>query len=357
MSGVHQFVPMLHEGDAVGRHTLAVRDVLRARGVASEIYVEMIDPATSSECEHYEAYVARSEPGDIALYQFATASGLAPWLAARPETLVVNYHNITPPELYAPWDNALARHQVLAGSQLAELARRASLGVAVSKFNEGDLVRVGYRATAVVPPAAVLPFAGSATSPERTTRPHAAGGAQGLQWLCVGRVAPNKALEHAVMGLLVARAHHDPRARLTLVGRPVVPSYTRALHRFVAEMGLADAVTFAGPLSDAELMSVFGQSDALVITSAHEGFGVPVIEAMLAGLPVVANRAGALPEIVGEGGVLVDTADPWALASAVTEAVGDAGARRAAAQAQVAGLDLGSAGGRLADLVLALTRQ
>ncbi len=112
------------------------------------------------------------------------------------------------------------------------------------------------------------------------------------------------------MGLLVARAHQDPGARLTVVGRPVVPTYTRALHRFVAEMGMADAVTFAGPLSDADLVQVFGSSDALVVTSAHEGFGVPVVEAMLAGLPVVANRAGALPEVVGEGGVLVDTARP-----------------------------------------------
>jgi hypothetical protein len=339
MSGVHQFVPMLHRGDAVGRHTLAVRDVLRARGVPSDIYVEMIDPATSSECESYHAYAERSEPGDVLLYQFATASGLAPWLAARPETLVVNYHNITPPELYAAWDNALARHQVLAQGQLHELARRATLGVAVSKFNEADLVSAGYRATAVVPPAAVLQFVGG-TAPEGHEAMPSATGAHGLRWLCV-----------------VARGHQDPAAHLTLVGRPVVPSYTRALHRFVAEMGLADAVTFAGPLSDVDLAAVFASCDALVITSAHEGFGVPVVEAMLAGLPVVANRAGALPEVMGEGGVLVDTADPWALASAVSAAVGDAAsrpARTAAARAQVAALELGTAGERLADLVLAL---
>jgi glycosyltransferase involved in cell wall biosynthesis len=356
MSGVHQFVPMLHQADAVGRHTLAVRDVLRTRGIPSEIYVEMIDPATSSECELYGAYAARSQPGDILLYQFATASGLAPWLAARAETLVVNYHNITPPELYAAWDNALARHQVLARNQLAELARRATLGVAVSAFNEADLVSAGYQVTAVVPPAAVLPFPAGAAPETRAVAPPDAG-AHDLRWLCVGRVAPNKVLEHAVMGLLVARAHQDPGARLTVVGRPVVPAYTRALVRFVAEMGLADGVTFAGPLSDTELAQVFASSDALVVTSAHEGFGVPVIEAMLAGLPVVANRAGALPEVVGAGGVLVDATDPWALASAVTEAVGDAesrAARTAAARAQVAALDLGSSGDRLADLVLAL---
>ncbi len=136
----------------------------------------MIDPATATECEPYGAYAARSEPGDVALYQFATASGLAPWLAARAETLVVNYHNITPPELYAAWDNALARHQVLARTQLHQLANRAALGVAVSTFNEGDLVSAGYRTTAVVPPAAVLPLVVSGTPETRAVAPTDAGG-------------------------------------------------------------------------------------------------------------------------------------------------------------------------------------
>ena len=58
-------------------------------------------------------------------------------------------------------------------------------------------------------------------------------------------------------------------------------------------------------------------SDVLVVASQHEGFGVPVIEAMAMGLPVVANRAGALPEIVGDAGVLVDALDPYALAAGI----------------------------------------
>ena len=79
------------------------------------------------------------------VYQFATASALAPWLRGRPETLVVNYHNVTPPELYAPWDNAMARHQLLAQTQLRQLAPRSALGLAVSAFNEAELRDGGLR--------------------------------------------------------------------------------------------------------------------------------------------------------------------------------------------------------------------
>jgi hypothetical protein len=96
-----------------------------------------------------------------------------------------------------------------------------------------------------------------------------------------------------------------------------VASYTSALLRFVDQLGLRDAVTFTGPLSDSELVGAMAASDVFVLTSRHEGFGVPVLEAMTLGLPVVANAAGALPEIVGDAGVLVDATDPYATADAV----------------------------------------
>jgi glycosyltransferase involved in cell wall biosynthesis len=161
------------------------------------------------------------------------------------------------------------------------------------------------------------------------------------------------------MALLVTRAHYDPAATLRVVGRPVVPAYTRALRRFARELGVRDAVTFAGQLSDVDLVAAMAQSDALVMASQHEGFGVPVLEAMSIGLPVVANRAGALPEIVGDGGLLVDASDPYALAIAVARVATDADLRgdlaRAAAR-RVEALDLASAGDRAADLVTALAR-
>ena len=116
------------------------------------------------------------------------------------------------------------------------------------------------------------------------------------------------------MALLVAREHDDPAATLQVVGRPVVPSYTAALHRFVDEMGLHDAVLFSGALSDAALVAAVAGSDVFVLTSRHEGFGVPVMEAMTLGVPVVANAAGALPEVVGDAGLLVDALNPYAVA-------------------------------------------
>jgi glycosyltransferase involved in cell wall biosynthesis len=337
---------MLHQGDAVGRHALRLRDVLRARGIESRIYVETPDPSTDDETEHYRAYGERAQPGDVLVYQFATASGLAPWLAGRTEILVVNYHNVTPPEEYAAWDNGLARHQLLARQQLAQLARRSALAVAVSAFNQSELRQAGYAATAVVPPAAMLGV---------REGNHGAPPEMGARWISVGRLAPNKALQLAVMALAVTRLHRDPEATLSVVGRPVVPAYTAALRAFIDAMGLHDAVTLRGACDDDTLAAAMADADMLVMTSTHEGFGVPVVEAMAQGLPVVANRAAALPDIVGDGGLLADATDPYAFAGAVARILDDATLRARitdAGRAQVAALDLASAGDRLADLLV-----
>jgi glycosyltransferase involved in cell wall biosynthesis len=357
VSAIHQFVPMLHHGDAVGRHTFRLREVLVARGIDSRIYVELTDPETAGETQPYLVYEQQAAAGDILLYQFATASGIATWLTNRPETLVVNYHNVTPAELYAPWNNLMARHQVRARAQLRQLAPRASLGIAVSAFNEAELKEAGYARTAVVPPAALLPSTTTPPAAATQSDPAMTASRAGARWLMIGRMAPNKAIELGIMALLVARSHHDPGATLEVVGPSVVPDYTAALRRYSEELGLRGAVTFRGAVTDAEVAASMARSDVLVLSSLHEGFGVPILEAMGAGLPVVANRTGALPEVVGEAGLLVDATNPYELAGAVAAVLSDRSQRERLVQAgarQVASLDLGTAGDRAVDLVASL---
>jgi glycosyltransferase involved in cell wall biosynthesis len=173
----------------------------------------------------------------------------------------------------------------------------------------------------------------------------------------VGRVSPNKALEHTVAAFAVTRAHHDPHATLTIVGKPATDSYVRALHRYVADLGLSGAVTFTGHAGDDAVAAAYANADVLVVTSEHEGFGVPVVEAMAAGLPVVAFDRGALPEVLGDAGVLVSDKDPYGLASSIHALVGDGGRRAALATAgreRLAELDLDTAADRLIALVCAL---
>jgi L-malate glycosyltransferase len=355
VSGIHHFVPVLHRGDAVGRHTLRLRDATRARGFRSEIFVDTVDDATVVETMPVLSYPESAQPGDVVVYQFATTSAMAPWLASRPETLVVNYHNVTPPELMAPWDNHLALGQLQAQGDLRLLAPRTALAVADSAYNEAHLASFGFVATAVISPSAALDA--DATTGADPVQPAAGATDGGARWLAVGRVSPNKGFESTIAALAVARAHGDAGATLQIVGKPATDSYVGALQRYVAELGLTTAVRFAGHASDATVASAYAAADVLVVTSEHEGFCVPVVEAMAAGVPVVAFDQAAVPEVLGGAGVLLTDKDPYALAASISALVPDAHRRDAmvaAGRRRLAELDLHAAADRFVSLLVPL---
>jgi glycosyltransferase involved in cell wall biosynthesis len=360
VSGVHHFVPVLHRGDAVGRHTLRLRDATRRRGLESNIFVDVVQDETADETLPAISYADQAHRGDVVVYQFATASLMAPWLAGRTETLVVNYHNITPPELMAPWDHHLALGQERAREDLTVLAPRTTLAIADSAYNETHLAEAGFAATAVVPPSAAVGDDLSPAPPRDAVLSLRSDTRVGAVWLAVGRVAPNKALEHTIAALAVARQTNDRGASLRIVGKPATDAYERALRRYVADLGLEDAVTFTGYASDAAVAAAYTSADVLVVTSEHEGFGVPVVEAMAAGLPVVAYDQGAVPEVLGDAGVLVSSRDPYALADAIGSLLAEPTRRTALAEAgrrRYAELDLPNAADRFVDLLVTVQQQ
>jgi glycosyltransferase involved in cell wall biosynthesis len=257
----------------------------------------------------------------------------------------------------APWDNHLALGQLRAQGDLRLLVPRTALAVADSAYNVAHLTTAGFAATAVISPSAALEATTTTSTGTGTTHAPDPAPRRGTHWLAVGRVSPNKALESTIAALAVAHASGDTDAWLQLIGKPATDSYVAALHRYVAELGLADAVQFAGHASDATVEAAYADADVLVVTSEHEGFCVPVVEAMAAGVPVVAFDQGAVPEVLGGAGVLVSDKDPYALVAAIAALQRD-GPRRndviAAGRQRLAALDLASAADRFVDLLVPL---
>jgi len=108
-----------------------------------------------------------------------------------------------------------------------------------------------------------------------------------------------------------------PHAHLVVIGRmrPQDPG-----RRIAAELGIEDAVTFTGNISYEEMLHLYGQAEIAVVPSLYEGFSLPAIQAMSAGLPLVCTRAGAVPEVAGTDGetaLIVQPGDAAALAGAI----------------------------------------
>jgi glycosyltransferase involved in cell wall biosynthesis len=335
---VHQFVPALIPRDATGSHTLLLREVLRGAGWRSEIFAEATHDELLGESLPIGAYPDAARPGDVLLYQFSTSSMVADFLAEREEPLILDYHNITEAEHAETWDPEGAARSAAARTQLARLAPRCALGIADSEFNRHDLVSAGCRRSVVVPVLVDLDRLASAPDPAVAGRLASVRASGGSDWLFVGRLVPSKAQHELVKALWAHRRLHG-EARLHLVGTAPAPRYATALRNYVAELGIADAVEFAGEVTDAALAAYFAAADVYVSLSVHEGFGVPLVEAMRTGVPVVALDRGAVGDTVGPAGLLLDNDEPSLVAEAVARVLGDtdlrdrlvAGGRRRAA--------------------------
>lgn len=336
---VHQFLPSFAGRDAIGAHTLEVRNVLRGLGVESEIYAGESRDVVRGSCRPHETFSPRRGAGaTLLVYQAATGSPVGDFVLGRPERKLVNYHNITPGHFFRPWLPHVAVEVEQGRRQLADLAPVCELGIAVSAYNEAELVAAGYARTEVAPIIVDPAVFDRTVDPSVLARLEAAKGAGGSDWLFVGRIAPNKAQHDLVAAFAIYREVYDPRARLHLVGG-FTPGYVDAVVSVVEHLGLRDAVDLAGSVPDGALAAYYRAADVFVCASDHEGFCVPLLEAMHHRLPIVAFAAAAVPETLGAAGLVVTDKAPASLAAAVHRVCVDDALRRALVAAGEARLD------------------
>lgn len=327
MTAIHQFVASFAPRDGTGNQTVAMQRALRELGYTSDIWVANAAHEVAGMCKPYKAFTPGKEPTWL-LYQASTGSPVADWLLGRPEPKLVYHHNHTPASFWAPWEAAVAAEMELAWRQTADLAGATRLAMTHSAFTQGQLTRLGYRNTAVVPILFDPKAFASEVDPRAEERLRVD---KGAVWLFVSRLMPHKRQHGVMKALALYRRAYDPDARLRLVGSAGSANYLNALERYRADLGLEDAVSIEGSVNDGELVAHYRTADVYVSASEHEGFGIGLIEAMHNGLPVVAVGSTGVPETVAGGAVCIPPAQPAVMAAAVHRVLGDAALRSALA--------------------------
>ncbi len=329
---IDQVLPTLAGRDAIGDHALQVRRALRSRGFLSDLYYGDATPDRLDAGLPLDRIGDHPPAGRVLLYHLSIGSPIADLLLDRPERLFVYYHNITPARLLSPWLPQVEVQARKGRSQLHQLASVTEFALAASAFNERELIDAGYRSTTVSPLLLDLERFDGCADPAVAARLAAGRAAGGTDLLFVGKVAPHKGQADLVKALYAYRTHHDPMARLHLVGGAMDGRYRHAVELLASRLGMSDAVEFPGSVTHEELTAYYQGCDVFVCLSAHEGFCVPLVEAMFHGLPIVSWDNAAIRETVAGAGVLLDDTDPVLVGAAIDRAARDDDLRRTLAE-------------------------
>jgi L-malate glycosyltransferase len=344
MRHIPQLLAALSYGDAIGNEALAIQGHLRAAGYASDIFAERVHPRMAHLARPLHEYREVSSAETVCLFHFSIGSAAGRLIFHAPDRLVSIYHNITPAKFF------LGFHPHLAGlchhgrRELHAFAPRTELALGDSEFNRCELEAVGYQRTAVLP--IVLDLDGHPPA-SPVTRQMFEDGRKNI--LFVGRIIPNKRIEDLIRVFAVYHRYIEPRSRLLLVGEyRGFERYYRRLREEVEALRL-DSVVFTGHVDDDDLRACYAAAHVFLCLSEHEGFCVPLLEAMNYGVPIIAYNAGAVAETLRGGGVLLqDKSRPEVTAEIVHEVVSEGELRRAVlatqarAVAQVRALDFGA---------------
>ena len=321
---IHQLVHTLNYGDAISGEVLALQRVFQARGIQSEIYAINTHPKYKGLTHDYRDF-NRGFMGELVLH-YSLGSPLNELYRNVPlAKRTIIYHNLTPSAWFAGVNPRIVTDIDEGLSELPGLLTLSDKILADSFFNAQELKKLGFNAT-------VLPLS---FDPVRWNLPRNEGmynllkNEGGIHILHVGRIAPNKCLEDIIKAFYFLHHHIDKRSRLWLPGIDIdTELYSFSLKRMVHEFQLTGAVEFCGGRSDDELKALYEAASVYVCMSEHEGFCLPVIEAMNFNLPVIGFNSSALPETIGEGGIIVNEKQPHLLAELMYQLSTDQNFRR-----------------------------
>jgi glycosyltransferase involved in cell wall biosynthesis len=306
-------------GDAITKSALLIRGALSAHG-PSEVYAQHLEPGLDSHVHPLDELPRRPNRDRPLIFHASIGS----WpvyraIVANEQRLVLVYHNFSPAEYYADIAPEIAGDLIRGRWELDQLRDRVELAFADSEYNADELRTLGYDDVHVVAPTPDVDRL-DRTVPDPAMLRRVDSWGDGPLVLCVAQQLPHKRVERLLAAVAVLQQEFHPGARLAFVGVDRLLTYSRSLRAMARTVGLREP-HLLGRISDAELSALYLRASVFCTLSEHEGFCVPVVEAMATGVPVVAADRAAIPSTVGDAGVVIDDPDDPVLVAGVLDRV------------------------------------
>ena len=306
---IHQFVAGYAARDAISNEARVLRGVFRSWGCDAAIFSESrhVPPELRRDVLDGSEAAGRVQPDDVVLLHLSIGSAVNEIFASLKCRKAILYHNVTPPRYFETINPQTAYALAKGLKQVKALACAAEVNLADSRFNAGEIEAMGYRNVSVLP--LVLDFGLIETEPNRRAVRQLQDGRSNVVF--VGRGAPNKLLEDVISAFACLKRNVEPKARLIFVGSFAGTEPYLAMLMYQArsfDRDFAD-VQFMGSVPQDVLSAVYRSASVFLCMSEHEGFCIPIVEAMAHDVPGMAYAAAAVPETMDGAGVLFDRKD------------------------------------------------
>ena len=303
-----QIAESLSVGDAVANDVVAIDTLLKQMGVCGGIYITNAGNINKRYLHKIAEPIDKlpeMDEDDLLLFHHAIANDFCYQLPKLSCRKVLIYHNITPPSFFEGLHEGFRDATQRGLDQLMELTQTFDYCIADSEFNKQDLIAMGYQCPIHVCPV-LIPLEDYRKTPTQEIIDKYSDGRK--NFLFVGRLSPNKKQEDIIHAFAVYKKYYDSDARLFLVGSDGVEAYGKALREYVARLGVEDVI-ITGSVPFPDILAYYSVADVFVCMSEHEGFCVPLIEAMFFDVPVLAFDSCAIPYTLEESGVLLRKKD------------------------------------------------
>lgn len=315
-----QLVSSLNFGDAVGNDVRAISKALREAGNITGIFTFAIHPKIQDKDVYLINMLPELNENDLIIYHYATADELSDIIKEAPCKVVLRYHNVTPPAFFHGYDKGAEKLTREGLDEITDLRDAIDYGMVVSDFNKKDLEQMGYQCPISVVPI-LIPFKDYEQQPDSEVLKRYSDGRTNIVF--VGRIVPNKKFEDVISCFAAYKEKYDPTARLFLVGNyQETDLYYQYLQEYIKKYEVEDVI-FSGHIAFNAILAYYKIADVFLCMSEHEGFCVPLVEAMFFEIPIIAYASTAIPGTLAGSGVLVETKEPETVAEIMNQIVGD----------------------------------
>lgn len=319
---VIQMLTTVLYGDAVGNDVMAIDETLKRAGYETGIFAENIGARISHNRVKHISEIPLLDENDVIIYHLAVGTKLNYQLHNYGGKKIIVYHNITPRSFFAGYSHSSwwACNQGKRGVEY--LSDKADYCLADSGYNKTDLEAIGYNCKIDVLPI-LIPFNDYRKEPNQDIiKRYENDGFVNI--LFTGRIAPNKCHEDIIAAFAAYKKYYNRQSRLILVGNYTgMEHYYNKLQKYSELLGVMNDVVFTGHIKFDEILAYYHISDLFVCMSEHEGFCVPLVEAMFFDLPIIAYDSTAIPDTLGGSGILLKDKNPLETAGVINQVILD----------------------------------